>query len=65
MNNNITIDDVLTSFSRLVNQVLFNEQFNRTLTQKAEEDWNISKSQFHTLVFGGVVLGSLLLKSRK
>lgn len=65
MNNNITIDDVLTSFSRLVNQVLFNEQFNRTLTQKAEEDWNIPKPQFHTLVFGGVVLGALLLKSRK
>jgi len=59
MNNNIIIDEALAPFSKWINKTFFKEQFDRTLSQKAEDDWGIPKPRFHALVFGGLTLAAL------
>ena len=61
----IDFDEALTPFSKWIAKAFFNEQFDRTLSQKAEDDWNIPKPQFHAMIFGGLVLCALWFNSRE
>ena len=58
MEKRITIDEILESISKGIAKIFFNEQFGRTWSQKAEDDWGIPQKTFHT---GLVVVGTILL----
>jgi hypothetical protein len=64
MDNNQKIEETFTPLSKWIAKAFFNEQFDRTLTQKAEEDWEIPKPKFHALIVSGVILGTLAYFSK-
>jgi hypothetical protein len=65
MDNRITIDEALAPFSKWLAKSAFNEKYNRTLSQKVEDEVGISKNLFHLgLGIVGIGLFATLMSSR-
>lgn len=60
-----SIEETLAPLSRWIAKAFFGEKYGRTWSQQVEDEKRIPKSQFHTMIFGGLVLGALWLNSRK
>ena len=54
----INIDNMLAPFSKVIARTFFNEKFDRTLSQKVEDEIGIPKKIFHV---GLGIVGAIIL----
>lgn len=59
------VEEAFVPVSKWIAKTFFNEQYGRTLSQKVEDEKGIPKKDFHTMLIGGAILGTLVLGSRK
>ena len=54
--NQMTIEESFAPLSRVIAKTFFGEKYERTLSQKIEDEQGISKERFHELLIGVGVL---------